>query len=702
MSGPLSIPQPEERAAAAPRREAARLAICALLTLLGAAVLVGWFADIEPLKSVLPGLSTMKANAACGFLLAGLGLAAIGRGRGGRAVATGCAGLILAIGLLTLVQYPLALDLGIDELLVTDLGTLRGSGHPGRMSPLTALAWTALAPAILLLAWSRRRQAIVVAHAFGLAVGSLAFLAVAGYAFGAEAFWGIGVYTAIAAHSALGLAGITAATLMTRADEAWLAPYRDSPEARLLLARILPLSVAMPFALGLLVLLGSGVGAYNAAYGFALLIPATAIAMGLVALGAARRLRHGELRLRRSRAALHRSEEKLRALNDTLEQRIAAEVAERTKAEDALRQAQKLESLGQLTGGVAHDFNNLLTPIIGGLDLLQRRGAGDERSRRLVEGALRSAERARNLVQRLLAFARRQPLRPAAVDLAALIGNMAELIASTSGPRIRLDLDLEPDLPAVLADANQLEMAILNLSVNARDAMPDGGALTIAAAAAEVAAGQPSGPAPGRYVRLSVADSGAGMEEAVLARAIEPFFSTKGVGHGTGLGLSMVHGLMAQLGGAMTVESRVGLGTCVSLWLPQAGEAAPATPAAARGEAPRAARGTALLVDDEPLVRASVAEMLADLGYSVVETQSAAEALARLEDGLVIDLLVADHLMQGQTGSELARAIRARFPQVRVLVISGNADVDATADDLPRLTKPFRQEELEALIARED
>ena len=526
----------------------------------------------------------------------------------------------------------------------------------------------------------------------------IALLAAAGYAFGAEAFWGIGSYTAIAAHTALGLSGVAAAALMTRASEGWLEPFGESPQARALLARTLPLSVAIPFVLGLLILLGSAVGAYNAAYGFALLIPSTALAMVLVSLGAARRLRRGEIRLRESRAALRRSEERLRALNETLEQRIVTEVAERTKAEEALRQAQKLESIGQLTGGVAHDFNNLLTPIIGSLDLLQRRGAGDARAIRLVEGALRSAERAKTLVQRLLAFARRQPLQAGPVDLAVLVGSMAELVASTSGPRIRVEVDLPPDLPPVLADANQLEMAILNLSVNARDAMPDGGTLTISGELREIGEGHRTGLAPGLYVRLSVSDTGAGMDETVLARAIEPFFSTKGVGHGTGLGLSMVHGLTAQLGGAMTIDSRVAFGTCVALWLPRASQAMAAASGELRPPAPHEARGIALLVDDEPLVRASVAEMLSDLGYSVIEAASAAEALGRLDGGLEPDLLVADHLMAGMTGSELVRTVRDRWPTVPALIISGH-EVDAIAPDLARLTKPFRQEELAALIA---
>jgi PAS domain S-box-containing protein len=371
------------------------------------------------------------------------------------------------------------------------------------------------------------------------------------------------------------------------------------------------------------------------------------------------------------------------------------DVTDRKRTEEALRQAQKVEAMGQLTGGVAHDFNNLLSPIIGGLDLLQRRGIGDARDQRTIASAIQAAERAKTLVQRLLAFARRQPLQPAPLDAGRLIEGMAELIASTAGPRIRVALDVPSDLPPCLADPNQIEMALLNLSVNARDAMPDGGVLTIAASAEE--AGQADDLPPGNYVRLSVADTGCGMDEATLAHAIEPFFSTKGVGQGTGLGLSMVHGLAAQLGGALRLRSKPGEGTDVALWLPCASSA----PLGRRSEAvgrSLSASGTVLLVDDEPLVRASTAEMLADMGFDVIELASAEEAALRLSRGVKVDLVVTDHLMPGMTGTDLARIVRESRPDLPVLIISGYAEAEGVAPDLPRLTKPFRHAELAAMI----
>jgi signal transduction histidine kinase len=374
------------------------------------------------------------------------------------------------------------------------------------------------------------------------------------------------------------------------------------------------------------------------------------------------------------------------------------DITQLKQAQEALRQSQKLEAMGQLTGGVAHDVNNLLSPIMGSLDFLQRKGLGGEREQRLIAGALQSTERVRVLIQRLLAFARRQPLQSKPVDVGALVGGMADLVASTSGPRTKVVVDLPDDLPAAVADANQLEMAILNLAVNARDAMPDGGRLTISARADDVAAGGRTGLAPGRYVRLSVADTGCGMGEETLKRAVEPFYSTKAVGEGTGLGLSMAHGLVAQLGGMLTIDSRPGLGTNVELWLP-ATEASAEAPETLQDAQANTAAGTALLVDDEELVRASTAEMLADLGFAVVEAASAEEALRLLDGGLSFQTLVTDHLMPGMSGTDLAREVVGRRPGTRVLLVSGFAEVDGVAPDLPRLVKPFRQADLASKLS---
>jgi PAS domain S-box-containing protein len=367
-------------------------------------------------------------------------------------------------------------------------------------------------------------------------------------------------------------------------------------------------------------------------------------------------------------------------------------------AEEQLRQAQKMEAMGQLTGGVAHDFNNLLTPIVGALDLLQRRNLGGEREQRLISGAQQSAERAKTLVQRLLAFARRQPLQATAVDVAGIIAGMADLIESTTGPQIRVSVDVADGLPPAWADQNQLEMALLNLAVNARDAMPTGGTLRITSSAEQVGPGHRTRLNGGRYILLSVTDTGSGMDESTMARAVEPFFSTKGVGKGTGLGLSMVHGLASQLGGALTIQSRRGVGTNIELWLPinskpiinDAPQKEPVT---------KSGTGTALLVDDEDLVRASTADMLTEMGYAVIEAPSAEEALRLIRNGASPDLLVTDHLMPGMNGTDLARIVRSERPGLQILLVSGYAEADGVAPDLSRLTKPFRSDELAKSLA---
>lgn len=385
-------------------------------------------------------------------------------------------------------------------------------------------------------------------------------------------------------------------------------------------------------------------------------------------------------------------------LADDISVRLRAE-AELSLAQDALRQSQKMEAMGTLTGGVAHDFNNLLTPIIGSLDLLQRKGVGNEREQRLIAGAVQSADRAKILVQRLLAFARRQPLQSTAVDLAPLVHGMADLVASTTGPQIRVEVDAAHGLPPAKIDPNQLEMAILNLAVNARDAMPDGGTLRISVRLETVGIGHEARVAPGTYLRLSVVDTGTGMDEETLKRAVEPFFSTKGVGKGTGLGLSMAHGLASQLGGALTISSTPGVGTDIALLLPQSVEAAVAPDRVEAARGVPTGSGVALLVDDEELVRLSTADMLTEMGFTVVEAGCAEEALALIEHGLRPHLLVTDHVMPGMSGTELARTLRRSRPATRILVVSGYAESGGIDPALPRLTKPFRSADLAEILA---
>jgi signal transduction histidine kinase/ActR/RegA family two-component response regulator len=394
--------------------------------------------------------------------------------------------------------------------------------------------------------------------------------------------------------------------------------------------------------------------------------------------------------------------EELHALAADLEQRVEQRTAERQAAIEQLHEAQKLETLGQLTGGVAHDFNNLLTPIIGTLDLLQRQLEGrDPRTERWIANALQSGERAKMLVQRLLGFARRQELQSAPVDIGSLIDGMRDLIASSVGPTIELRLRRARDLPRALADPNQLELAILNLCVNARDAMPEGGLLTIAAESALIGPGSEPKLPPGLYVRLSVIDTGTGMNAETLGRAVEPFFSTKEIGRGTGLGLSMVHGLTAQLGGAFLLDSAPGEGTRADLYLPVTDDPALAEPAVGAGPASaHLPRRSILVVDDEELVRKGTAEMLRTLGHQVTEAEGGAEALDTLSIMPGIDAVVTDYKMPRMDGAELAQRIRAERPGMPILLISGYTGAADPVADLPRLNKPFGLNELAAALQR--
>jgi PAS domain S-box-containing protein len=389
----------------------------------------------------------------------------------------------------------------------------------------------------------------------------------------------------------------------------------------------------------------------------------------------------------------------LAELTATLEQRVEQrtvdlmkEVAAREKAQEQLRQAQKMETIGQLTGGVAHDFNNLLMAVMGNLDLLRKRVPDDPRLHRLIEGALQGAERGASLTQRLLAFARQQDLTAVPVDLRVLIQGMSDLLERSLGPRVRLRLDLPQGLPPARVDANQLELAVLNLAINARDAMPDGGAIDIKLA--EYQAGGDLALRAGRYLKLSVIDTGTGMPPEILKRAVEPFFSSKPLGKGTGLGLSMVHGLTVQLGGALQLTSMVGQGTTATLVLPVATNAPEAeSPAHVVQKVSRSA--VILFVDDDPLIAMSTTEMLEDLGHHVIGASSGLHALDIIKSGQPIDLMVTDHVMPGMTGVELAAASRALRPSLPILLATGYAELPEGAQlALPRLAKPYHQEQL--------
>jgi signal transduction histidine kinase len=378
---------------------------------------------------------------------------------------------------------------------------------------------------------------------------------------------------------------------------------------------------------------------------------------------------------------------------------VISDITDRKEADAQLAQIHKMDAIGQLTGGVAHDFNNLLTPIVGSLDLLRRRHADDEKTQKLATAGLQAAERASTLTHRLLAFARRQALQPRAVDIGALVEGLVDLIRRSLGPSVEIVLDIAPGLPAARVDPNQLELALLNLAINARDAMPGGGTLTLSAGLSLVSEHDRLELEPGRYIRLTAADDGIGMDRPTLARAIEPFFSTKGVGKGTGLGLSMVHGLAAQSEGKLHIDSAPGAGTRITLWLPTTSEAV--AEAAPDKQEPIAADGPAVigLVDDEEIVRVATSDMLRELGYTVIEFVAAIDLLAAMRSGIEIDALVTDYLMPNMTGAQLIREMRAGGRDVPTLLVTGYAAAgEDVPDDIARLAKPFLQADIAARL----
>jgi PAS domain S-box-containing protein len=399
-------------------------------------------------------------------------------------------------------------------------------------------------------------------------------------------------------------------------------------------------------------------------------------------------------------AALRDARDALQKSNEELESRVEERTREREIALRQLHESQKMESIGQLTGGVAHDFNNLLAVVLGSLSLLKKAVPNDPRVSRLLDRAIQGAERGATLTARLLAFARRQELKVEFVALQRLIPEMLDFLRHSVGPNILIHAEISPEVCAVEVDANQLELALINLAVNARDAMPQGGSLTIACHNEEN--GKKIGLPEDTLVCITVTDTGEGMSETTLARAQEPFFTTKGVGKGTGLGLSMVQGFAAQSGGAMRIRSEPSKGTSVAIWLPLAKEGARMADAEIPPTLPNEVRSLrVLLVDDDILVSMGAADMLLDLGHSVTEAQSGLHALKLLETDLPFDVVVTDYAMPGMNGFELAQRIRDRDPKLPVVLATGYAELPADQSiEFGHLSKPYTSKDLAAALEK--
>ncbi|MGL5838283.1 MAG: ATP-binding protein [Sphingorhabdus sp.] len=400
---------------------------------------------------------------------------------------------------------------------------------------------------------------------------------------------------------------------------------------------------------------------------------------------------------------LQDSQARLEALNINLERQVEERTGEAKTALTQLYEIQKMESLGQLTGGVAHDFNNLLMAALSSLGLLRKRMSNDKSGLQLLDNAIQANERGAVLTQRLLSFARRQDLKPASVRIPELVDGMKDLLRRSLGPAYMISTRFEENLSPALVDPNQLELAILNLAVNARDAMPDGGSIEISAREEELRK-TTADLSQGNYVVVCVRDHGTGMDEATLARAREPFFTTKGVGKGTGLGLSMVHGLCAQLDGALQISSSPGMGTTIELWLRQAEDMEAAMPhithIAPTSPRPDSRGLEILVVDDDPLVAMGTIAMLEDIGHHGIKASSGKEAWNMLQNDNAFDIVITDFAMPGMSGAELAQRIKTRYPNLPVILASGYAELpEGIETPVGRLAKPFGPGELMDVIA---
>jgi signal transduction histidine kinase/CheY-like chemotaxis protein len=428
------------------------------------------------------------------------------------------------------------------------------------------------------------------------------------------------------------------------------------------------------------------------------------------AVTSALRVRRRQYEARRRLEELQAAEEGLRHLNATLESRILArteelsqannllmqEVAERERAQAALVQSQKMEAIGRLTGGIAHDFNNLLTVIFGNLEMIQRR-TDEDRVLRLAKFAAEAAERAAKLTHQLLAFSRTQKLTLRAVNLNALIVGMNDLLLRTIGPQIRIVTQLADEAPWAMTDENQLELAILNLAINARDAMPEGGVLTISTSTRQSA---DEALAPGAYGVIQVADTGIGVPRHLISKIFDPFFTTKPIGKGTGLGLSQVFGITRQSGGTVQIDSDEGDGARFTIWLPQAAASVRANSVSQTLTQAQPVDGRILVIDDDAGVRRFIAECLEMLGYRVSQAASGQDGLASLAADMP-DLLIVDYAMPGMNGVEVVQIARARAPNLPIILATGYADMEAVDKVIGRgglLRKPFRINDLQAAV----
>ena len=649
-----------------------------LLILLGTLVLLGWFWDVGWLTTVLPGRIAMKPNTAVGFLFLGLALFLSTRSNQTRGTQLWCAAsasVVGLVGLLTLSEYLFHADFGIDQLLFKDVAQ---ATYPGRMAHITAFNFCIAGLSVLLLAFSEKRATI--SQALAATSGLSALFAIIGYLYGVPVLYGSIEYTSMALHTGVGFLVGCVSVLFCRPDLGLMSVLTNPYPGGWLARKLLPVAALAPAALGA-VCIHSGLFSSDVRLGIACLVVAQIVLfMALVWILA---------------FVLNRAEG---------EKAVAEEALARS--EKLLQQSQKLEAIGLLAGGVAHDFNNLLAVINGYSDLLLERLDLPDPDRRSLEQIKQAGNSAASLTRQLLMLSRQQVVEPVVLNINQTVGNLDKMLRRLIKENIEFSFVLDSQLDRVKADPGQIEQIVLNLVVNARDAMPTGGTLRIQTKNVEKVVAQPGQEAlPGRFVLLEVTDTGTGMDQQTQAHIFEPFFTTKPVGKGTGLGLATVYGIVKQSNGHIEVQSTPGRGSSFQIYLPAEAQAcAGLEPGKDAADAVFSGEMVLVVEDAEPL-RALICEALSASGCTVLSAPEGQEALriVQQEKG-VIDLLITDVIMPGMNGPALAKQVRALRPETKILYMTGYSGEFVRSDMLipgvSFIQKPFTPADLRRKIRK--
>jgi len=669
-------------------------ASAAVAVALGSLALLGWYLDSNVLKSVLTGRVAMNPTTAVGLILAGIALLILHRSQqGGRISLVGslCSAAVLLIGSLKLIEYFVDWHSGIDRILFAERLDTQGGPMPNRMAPNTALTFVLVGLALGSMSIGAMFRRSLFKH-LALPPLTISMLAVTGYAYGMRPFYGVASHIPMALNTSVAFLALSVGILLSYPERGLTAVFTRSDLGGAMARRLFPVTVGTLLALGWLRTHMGRMGLYDAEVGVQVSVFVSSIIVGFVIWTTAHSLSRADTE------RLHATE-LLKVAHDDLERRVEERTVELTQANRALeremvdrqrteealrksegqfRQSQKMEAIGRLAGGVAHDFNNMLTAILGHCQLMRMRFPGESPALKDAEEIEKAGQRAAGLTRQLLAFSRQQVLQPKVLNLNDLVNDMDRMLRRLIGADI--DLLTVPDMSigTIKADPGQVEQVLMNLVVNSRDAMPNGGKITIETSEVdldEIYARSHPGLRPGRYVLLAVSDTGCGMDAETRAHVFEPFYTTKGAGKGTGLGLSTVYGIVKQSDGYVDVYSELGQGASFKVYFPRANAAVEkARTGWPVGGAPRGTE-TVLLVEDEDLVRAVVRKSLELYGYHVVTAQDGREALDTLEAGTQrFDLIITDVMLPRMRGPELAERASQLGRDLRVLFISGYTD----------------------------